>query len=246
MAFRKKKFTGGKKRTGAKRRAWANKKGAMRKRMFNVHHFKFHVNLNDKGSANNVRWGTAGSANGGNITFALSDIANYTELTALYDRFRINKVVVNFIPRYSRNMMGLNYPDAEDGATSGDYFGRYLANPSRFGTCIDYDDSTNVATMDALREYSTAKITHCTQKQTRVLTPAVLTQLYESGVSSAYAPKFKQWVSTSDPTTPHYCLKWYLDAMNYDSSLIDPEGGFSGAYAYDVEAIYYISCRAVK
>lgn len=159
-----------------------------------------------------------------NIQFRLSDLPNSAEITALYDQFMITKVVIKFIPY--RDKAELSNTAASTALGGGRLF-----------TVIDNDDSTNISA-DACREYSSLKITDYGKVHKRVLTPAVLRQMYESTISSAYTPCFKQWLSTSDPTTIHYGLKGGL--------VVNDASAVTASIQYSIEAMYYFKCKNVK
>lgn len=49
------------------------------------------------------------------------------------------------------------------------------------------------------------------------LKPACQEEIYKSSVTTAYAPKWGQWIPTVDPTVPHYALKMYAVAFRSGS-----------------------------
>lgn len=159
-----------------------------------------------------------------NIQFRLSDLPNSAEITALYDQFMITKIILKFIPY--RNIAELTNAAASGGLGGG-----------RLITVIDNDDSTNI-TADSAREYSTAKITNYGRTHIRVLTPAILRQMYESSISTAYTPAFKQWISTTDPTAIHYGVKGGL--------IVNDSAAVTASIQYSIEATYYFKCKNTK
>lgn len=133
------------------------------------------------------------------MTFKLSDLPNYSEYTALYDQFRIDKVIVTFEPVYT---------DWSGSKSTADTQNFYL--PSIY-TCLDYDDANSPLAVDDILQYSTEKHGRFIGIHKRILTPSILVQNYETDVSTAYTPAFRRWVSSTDPTTRHFGLKYWID-----------------------------------
>lgn len=159
-----------------------------------------------------------------NIQFRLSDLPSSAEFTTLYDQFMLHKVVIKFIPYRDKAELTNAVPT---GALSG----------ARLFTVIDNDDSANL-TADQCREYASLKITDYGKVHKRVLTPAILRQMYESSISSAYTPSFRQWISTTDPTAIHYGIKGGL--------VVNDSAAVTASIQYSIEAQYYFKCKNVK
>jgi hypothetical protein len=158
-------------------------------------------------------------------SFSLSGVPGYTEFTALYDQYRITKVNLHLWPT------NIAVTNSNSGST--------IVNLApRVVTAIDYDDSTNAGSFNELREYSTAEVHIVTDKVVRTFSPAVSTVVYEGVSSSGYAPTWGQWISTNDPSVPHYGMKGAIEATG--SSSVD------SAYGYRVEAEYFLEFRASK
>lgn len=176
-----------------------------------VHHFK--------------RMDTAGTIAGsaldvfGGISINLNaDIAGSAEFTALFDQYRINKVVLKFIPL----------------ANSSEVAGQAT---TLFYSALDFNDDTPVASEAEIVEYSSCKITQGLRYHTRVWTPTTLDMLTDDTGATTYIgnPKIKQWISTSAPSVPHYGLKYFRPAQ--------PAGQL---VTYKLVKIVYFSCRSVK
>lgn len=157
----------------------------------------------------------------GSYVFKLSDVPGYTEFTALYDMFRINKVLLNIEPTW-------NATDANSTST--------LTYAPDVHSVIDYNDSANAGSLNELREYSTYKRTRQGRCHKRIITPAIQTQAYETLTTSAYTPKFRQWLSTDDATSPHYCIKYALDKTATGQT----------NFTFRVYATYYLEMKACK
>lgn len=76
-------------------------------------------------------------------------LPNYTEFTALYDRYRINKVVLRYIRQF--NAQVINFDINAPVTPTGTVLGR---NPRMF-LIKDYSDASNLTSADEAREYNT-------------------------------------------------------------------------------------------
>lgn len=178
--------------------------------------------------------GTVGIANGANsnyngISFKLQDIPNYTELTTLYDEYRITRVTIILMPR-SASLGQTN------SASSGNVNQQY-SNVQPFITVIDYDDATPPGARSDLIQYGTAKQHLPNRMIRRTLQPCVAVQTYKTAVSSGYMAKRRQWLDCADDTVPHYGFKW---AYNQDSAAA------ADTVLYDITCVYYVQCRGTR
>lgn len=134
------------------------------------------------------------------IKFTLSDLPQATTYTSLFDAYRINKVVVKFIPVLSN----YNQP--------GNTAGNLAAEPQWLSTVIDYDDSTVLTTEGALLEYETMKQTQPSRKHVRTLVPAVAMSAYKtSGTTIGFAQKRKMWLDSAYTDIEHYGVKGLIN-----------------------------------
>lgn len=156
-------------------------------------------------------------------SFKLSNLPNYTEFTNLFDRYRINKVGLTFVPNWTSN-------DANAST------GVLAINPAIY-SIIDYTEDGTPLTMNEFYESPKCRITRGGKIHKRYFTPAVLSQTFEGVAATAYTPKWKQWLTTDDPATPHYALKVAFDKLNT---------GVSQVYYVKVFVTYYITCKDVK
>lgn len=127
------------------------------------------------------------------LTFNLTQIAGYSELTAIYDQYTIDRIYLKLMysplhligteagqsPNQSVYVM-TNVPLSRDGGDTPS-LEQFKANPS-------------------------SKLFNLVPGQTRNFSfkPNVLTMLYEAAASTAYGPKFDQWINIADETTPHH------------------------------------------
>lgn len=153
----------------------------------------------------------------GATSFALSGVPAYTEFTALYDVYKLTRVRIEFIPRYSAPELGS------------------AASRRQFFTAIDYDDA-NSAGLDisTILERSSVKRTTNTSKHVRTLIPKVAKPIYQDGISTAYGPG-RSWIDCAQAAVPHYGLKWVLENASNASSLM----------SYDAYVTYYVSFKNV-
>ena len=98
------------------------------KRAMKVHHFRRTF------KASNISSTTTGVLGG--YSFSLDQLPNYTEFTNLFDQYRINKIVVKFIP---------NHNSSDVSAST-----QVISN---FNSVIDPTDATAPATGAELYEY---------------------------------------------------------------------------------------------
>lgn len=123
--------------------------------------------------------------------FALRDLPNYTEFTALYDMYKINAVKISFIPQMTQNVSlgAINNPEAS----------------TRFFSVIDYNDSAAPASVDELREYQSCKITPILRTHKRYI--------YKPKVLDSVLSSRNPWMATSNPSQPFFGLKVAVEPM---------------------------------
>ena len=135
------------------------------------------------------------------LTFSLDKVVNHSELTAMYDQYKINFV----------EMYVMWSPEEIEVAESGTV--QYRANlvpPSlQLFHLPDYDDDTDL-TENEFKERSKCRLTLLKPqiKKKIVIKPAVLSQIYETLTSTGYAPKFNLKLDCADSNIPHYAYKF--------------------------------------
>lgn len=162
----------------------------------------------------------------GAYSFKLSDLPNYTELTALYDQYKITGVKISFIPSATEYNSAI-----PQGATVAQGF-----NP--FMSAIDYDDTTTPTSEDQLMEYGSLKRSGPGRIHSRYIVPKVLQEVYRSVATTGYRPISGQWLDIAQPDIPHYGLKVWCSAP--------PAAGTATAITYNVYATYYIKCKNTR
>lgn len=165
---------------------------------------------------------TEASAVGHFETFSLSKMKQQSEYANLFEFYRIDKIVATF--RYKGGTAGI--ASVAGGANWNE------SNPLLYFK-IDHNDSTadTLATLKDSMKTKTHMFTNNTPEFSIQVKPAIQSEMYKSSVTTAYTPKWGQWIPTVDPTVPHYGLKAY--AIGYKSGSYDP-GSLSVTYKYYV------------
>lgn len=127
------------------------------------------------------------------VRFRLDELTSYTELTSLFDRYKITGCLVK--------CHLLNFPaDSRIVAPYIDYI-------------QDYDDA-NTITVSQMREKMGVKTKAFTTAKpivTMGVRPRVAQEIYSSGVSTAYAvPRGSTWINAQYPSVEHYAIKGIL------------------------------------
>lgn len=186
MAYRLRRRT---RRSTLRRRRPMRRRTMMRRRprlsSLKVHHFKRTFQATDIA-------GLAGADVLGAYTFRLDQLPNYTEFTNLFDAYRMNKIVIKFVPTANSSSVGSSLTDPL----------------TQFHTVLDFDDATAPASLNAMYEYGNWRMSRGSVIHTRVFTPAVSLALLDGAGTTTGAQKYKQWISTTQPDVLHYGLKY--------------------------------------
>lgn len=130
-------------------------------------------------------------------TYQLAYLQNYAELAALYDNFKITKVVhyVNWSPfAYSAGM--------NDNDKSPELVAPLLMYYR------DHDDDSTFTLSDMKQIGSVKQFRIRPGKQYKIaVNPSILTEAFRTGVTAAYMPKFGQKIDMATPDVKHYGLK---------------------------------------
>lgn len=165
---------------------------------------------------------TEAAAAGHFQTFSLSKMKQQSEYATIFEFYRIDKVIATF--RYKGGTAGVG--NVVGGVTWNE------SNPLLYFK-VDHNDNTadSLNTMKESMKTKTHMITNNRPEFSIQLKPATQQEMYKSTVTTAYTPKWGQWIPTTDPTVPHYGLKAY--AIGYRSGSFDP-GSVSVSYKYYV------------
>lgn len=131
-------------------------------------------------------------------TFGLNSVVANSELTALYDNFRITLVKYRWVITRNPDQIATT-------ANKGIY--------PRLVWCHDFNDQQNVSRNILYQRSNMREVFFNDQYQKTkwyTLRPSTLTQMYESAVATAYKPTWGAWLDTSDVATPHYGIKYSI------------------------------------
>lgn len=134
----------------------------------------------------------------GSVYITAAMLNNFAALTSVFDTYRINKYIVDFVP-YGEQVF--NTPSATNSVPS-------TSGVTPLATVIDEDDTTALGSLNSLYEYGTVKYRMGGKQHRRVVYPKTLVQLYESAVTSGYSAKGKQWIDMANDDVPHLGVKW--------------------------------------
>lgn len=150
------------------------------------------------------------------MKFCLSQILNSSDITNICDRYKIKKTVIRIYFNSNGNSVQSSY------------------SLPQITYVPDYDDAS-IPTPAAVREKMGAKIKYFNDKNfvTIVLYPRPVSEIYNNGVTTAYAPKNQQWIDCAYPSVEHYGLKGVLQNVNLTSS------PFQVGFKWDVEHTIY-------
>lgn len=193
-----------KKRTTRKRTYGPRRRVGYRRRVYGLGQRSFKImRWSSADTTNNCHTQVAGSdtlpSTDGATLFSLSNVNGSGELVSLFDNFRILKVMYRWV--VTRN---------PDQATATANKGVY----PRIVWTHDFNDSTPISRA-LIYQRANLKEAFLGDNYQRTkwysIKPAVLTQMYESGATTAYQPSWLKWLDTSDNATPHYGIKYNID-----------------------------------
>lgn len=141
--------------------------------------------------------------------YSLADCLQVAQYQALFEYYKINKVVVEF--RYKGPSTPAYTSINGTGVTNNEIVNE--VNPVLYFK-VDHNDvnSDSLATMKESMRTREHQFTNNNPNFTISFKPAIQAEAYKTAISSAYMPKWNQWLSTADDTIPHYGLKCYAVA----------------------------------
>lgn len=158
------------------------------------------------------------------IAFNLSDIAQYSSFSNLFDQYRIDKVVLRF---YTRNtaISVFNVSGANAGVPMG-----YVT--------LDLDDSSAPTSVDQLRQYDKCVSFTGATSFDITLTPRPTAALFAGGAFSGYStPDVEPWIDVANTAVSHYGIKMAIGALTATTT---------SAWVWDIEAHYWLSFRNTR
>lgn len=162
---------------------------------------------------------SAASAQNIQYTFQLSDLPDYTEITTLYDQYKIKAISLRFVP--FQNSADIN-PNAS------------VVYAQPIHSVLDFTDTTNLATLNDYMEYSTYKMTKGLRDHRRYLYPKQIVYALDEG-ASVLADVQNKWLRSESPGVDHLGVKVHIPQALATTSTI-----------YQVFATFYVLAKQVK
>lgn len=163
----------------------------------------------------------------GALIFQLANCNYFTRFTAIYDQYRIDKVVVRFRPSMA-TVVNRPYDDSTTAVSA-------QVTP-RFVTAIDYDDNNTPASLDELVSRHNSRTTLATKPQTIAFKPKRLIQVYRTISSTGYITDgSKAFLDCAQTDIPHYGLKYALDT-----------GSPIRAFIYQIDIEYQLTFTGLR
>lgn len=138
-------------------------------------------------------------------SFSLDSIYNSVSYQKLFEYYKINKVVVTLRYKADGQVRQDSVVTSSPGTQSVNE-----VNPIVYFK-IDHND-INADTLDQMKASMRTKEVQFRNNRPKidiVLKPAILEEAYKSSIASTYVPKWGQWLTTLDPSVPHYGIKMY-------------------------------------
>lgn len=165
-----------------------------------------------------VSWGASGIASQNAYSFQLNDLDQVTSWSAVFDQYRINKVVLHFRPVFN-----MTAASSVNTSTSYNY------------SVVDYDDASPAADT-VLREYATCQVHMCTEQFTRTIYPRVAGGVYNGAFTGYSLVPRSTWLDTSSPSIQNYGFKFNIESN---------PAGINGP-CYYIDRTYYMEFKNVR
>ena len=177
-----------------------------------------------------------GAAQTGGIVATLADVPQQAILTALYDEYRIVRVVIKMVPMV-KGMMAI---DSQYGTTAGSGVLGAANNWGLLYTIVDHDGAPPTTTA-GFNQYQTVKKYRVLDGKTIVLNfkPSILIgSQIAGGTITANQTRVSPWLDCQNNNVNHYLGAWYLEPYGVQ--------GATSAQIYQIEATYYLEFRNVR
>lgn len=155
----------------------------------------------------------------GGIAFALSDLPNPTEFTALFDLYKIDKIVINIQP-----LNNINSPST-------------VANLAYLVCVVDTDDIASPVTASDLLQYEKCHMVSPYKGLKLTWKPSVAMAAYGGSLFTSYANAQDQWIDMGSSGVPHYGFKYLASA--------DGLGG-TNHVSWRFWATYHFTCKSTR
>jgi len=160
---------------------------------------------------------TAGAETNIAFSFALSDIANYSAYTSIFDQYRIDRIRMYFRTRQN------SLPTAAPSTFA----------PGLLYTVIDYDDANSLS-IGNLERYQSSLIAESNESVVREFQPHLAYEIYNTP-SAGFANMPSTWIDAGSSGQPHYGVKIGITSGFLAQTLLS---------AWDVTCEYTISFRS--
>jgi len=163
--------------------------------------------------------------------YKFNQILGNSEFAALYDRYRIDRIVTSF--QLVNNPSANAYVNDKDTGNSANFYPKmwYVA---------DHDDA-NTEAISVLKERSGVKCRILQPNMTIsvVTRPAIAAMMYKTATTTGYGPKWGQWIDMTNTDVPHYGLK-----VAFDTNALDPAD--TRPFRVRVENKFFFTCKDVR
>lgn len=160
------------------------------------------------------------------FAFRLSDIINFSSWTTLFDQYRIDKVVVKFVPVQTEAVFR-PYDDTTNPGAS-------VSEIPRLCTIIDRDDESSPIDFNQIFQRPQSRTRKATQTITWTFVPNRLVEVYRSATTTGYKvdTNKKEFLDCGYSDVPHYGMKAVLQPTSP-----------ANCYQYRIERTYQISLK---
>jgi len=122
------------------------------------------------------------------FSFALSDVTDYSRLTALYDQYRISRIIIHMVP-----MTSVPFPAS-------------IFSTSDLFVAVDFDDANSPASASALLAYDTVRHVSAGRAFNSSFTPHLALAAY-NGAFTGYTSTAPTWLDCASASIQHYGVK---------------------------------------
>lgn len=137
---------------------------------------------------------------GADTTFGNVACPNISEFSNLFDKYKIMSYTFRFIPRYNSAEIVVN-----SGAVGGQLPTLYWV--------YDTNDSVTPVDMNTIMQYENVKYRRLDRPiSITVKYPCVSTEIYKSGLTTAYGVKKSPWLDMLYTDVPHWGFKWCIQS----------------------------------
>ena len=128
------------------------------------------------------------------IAPSLASVPSSAEFTELFHQWRVTRCKITWMPQDD-----VGTTDRGEATVM-----MYVTTKSRRGLIVDYD------TENEFLEDPSFTCFKSNRKRTFYYVPNILGEAYESTTTTGYMPAYKRWLTTNDPSTPHYGFQAYF------------------------------------